>query len=97
MVGKRSPLLQEQAVFEAPVICIGMEDGQEFRGESCFPFGGVNTEAVNDVNGFLVKAAGIPVTYSCDYVILFFQEQDDLMGGIQDRFQSHGILAKKLF
>ena len=74
MVGKRSPLLQEQAVAKAPVICIGMEDGQEFCGESCFPFGGVNTEAVNDVYRFLVKMAGIPVTYRCDYVIPFLDE-----------------------
>jgi hypothetical protein len=74
-----------------------MEDGQEFCGESCFPFGGVNTEAVNDVYGFLVKAAGISITYRCDYVIPFLDEQDDLIGGIQDRFQRHGSLAKKLF
>jgi len=97
MVGKGPSLLQEQAVAKAPVIRIGMEGGQEFGGESRFPFGGVNTEAVNDVNGFLVKETGICVAYGGNGLVSFLDEQDDLVGGIQDGFQSHGILAKELF
>jgi hypothetical protein len=59
-----------------------VKDGQEFCGETCASLGGVNTEAVYDVNGFLVKATGIFVANGGDYLILFLDEEDDLVTGI---------------
>jgi hypothetical protein len=74
-----------------------VESGQEFRGETCFPFGGMNTEAVNDVNGFLVKATGIFVANGGDNLIFFLDEKDDLIGGVQDGVQGYRDLTKELF
>jgi hypothetical protein len=52
-----------------------VENSQEFCGEPRFPFGGVDTEAVNDIDRMMiVKAAGIFVANGGKGLSLFLDE-----------------------
>jgi len=58
----------------------------------------MDTEAVNDMNGLILKETCVFIANGGDNGTLFLDEQDDFVGRVQDWFECRtGGRAKELF